>query len=495
MNRNTENIYSLERMISIALDLSAEKDFDRLMKKILSEAMDICNCDAGTVYLLEDEKLHFNTFFTKSKNISSDNKDKSEMPPPVPMVRTHVCACAAIDHKKINLPDIYESDEYDFKGAQKYDALNDYRTGSMLVIPMSDEKDHVIGVLQLINALDENGKTIPFDKGFEEIIQALASLAAVSINNHRLTQEVSDLLHSFVQVMVGAIDTRTPYNASHTRSMVRYGKKFIEWLRNTGNEWTFTDEQRDAFLMSVWLHDIGKLLVPLSVLDKADRLSGIREPIQNRIEIGCLKEQIAALRDPSKAAECKEKEESLRKAWDTITDANSRGFLDDEIFEAVKKCATLTCKNADDEEIPLLTEKELTSLTVRKGTLTEEEKAEVEKHVVYTAEMLSKMNFKGTFKDVPLMAGMHHEFIDGSGYPGHLHDGELPNETRLLTVLDIYDALTAEDRPYKPAIPAEKAFKILYSMCEEGKLDAKVVKLFEESGAWIREGVTDGSDK
>ncbi len=482
-------------MISIALDLSAEKDFDRLMKKILSEAMDICNCDAGTVYLLEDDLLHFRTFFTKSKNISSENKDKSEMPPPVPMVRTHVCACAAIDHKKINLPDIYESDEYDFKGAQKYDSLNDYRTGSMLVIPMSDEKDHVIGVLQLINALDENGNTIPFNKDYEEIIQALSSLAAVSINNRRLAQEVSDLLHSFVQVMVGAIDTRTPYNASHTRSMVKYGTKFIEWLSASNNEWQFTDEERDAFLMSVWLHDIGKLLVPLSVLDKADRLSGIREPIMNRIEIGCLKEEIAALRDPSKEKECKEKEAALRKAWDTITDANSRGFLDDGILEEIKKCAALTCKNPDDEEIPLLTEKELTALTVRKGTLTEEEKAEVEKHVVYTGQMLKKMNFKGVYKDVPLMAGMHHEFIDGSGYPGGLSNKDIPDEIRLLTVLDIFDALTAEDRPYKPAIPAEKAFRILYSMCEEGKLDERIVKLFEESGAWIKNGATDEDDK
>ena len=185
-------------MISIALDLSAEKDFDTLMRKILSEAMDTCHCDAGTVYLLEGDHLHFHTFFTKSKNISSDTLDKSELPPPVPLVRSHVCACSAMDRKKINLPDIYRSEEYDFKGAQKYDALNDYHTGSMLVIPMSDEKDEVTGVLQLINALDSSGNIIPFDEDYEEIIQALASLAAVSINNHKLAQEISDLLQSFV---------------------------------------------------------------------------------------------------------------------------------------------------------------------------------------------------------------------------------------------------------------------------------------------------------
>lgn len=471
-------------MISIALDLSAEKDFDRLMKKILSEAMDICNCDAGTVYFLEDDLLHFHTFVTKSKHISSDSMDKSKMPPPVPMVRTHVCACAAIDRRKINIPDIYESDEYDFKGAQKYDAINDYRTGSMLVIPMSDEKDHVIGVLQLINALDGSGNTIPFDRDLEEVIQALASLAAVSINNHRLAQEVSELLDSFVQVMVGAIDTRTPYNASHTRSMVKYGTRFVNWLNESGNEWTFTDEERDAFLMSVWLHDIGKLLVPLAVLDKADRLSGIREPIKNRIEIACLKDQIEALRDPSRNKECTEHEEALRKAWETILDANGRGFLDDEIVDKIRACAKLKCRTADDGEVDLLTDKELTSLTVRKGTLTEEEKAEVEKHVVYTAQMLNKMNFKGIYRDVPLMAGMHHEFIDGSGYPNGCSREEIPRQIRLLTVLDIYDALTAEDRPYKPPIAPEKAFSILYSMCDEGKLDRTIVELFEKSGSW-----------
>lgn len=468
-------------MIKIALDLSAEKDFDRLMKKILTEAMDTCKCDAGTVYLLEDDLLHFHTFFTKSKNISSD---KNKLPPPVPMKRSHVCACAAIDNKKINLPDIYESDEYDFQGAQKYDALNDYRTGSMLVIPMSDEKDNVIGVLQLINALDDAGNMIPFDKGYEEVVQALASLAAVSINNHRLAQEVSDLLQSFVQVMVGAIDTRTPYNASHTRSMVKYGDRFIDWLNESGNEWKFTDEQKEAFLMSVWLHDIGKLLVPLNVLDKADRLSGIREPIINRIEIGCLKDQITALTDPSKAEECKAHEQALRTAWTTMEEANGKGFLDDLMLDRLRACAKLTCKNAQDEDIPLLTKDELTKLSVRKGTLTDAEKSEVEKHVVYTAEMLDKMNFKGVYKDVPHMAGSHHEFVDGTGYPNKISGDEISDEIRLLTVLDIYDALTAEDRPYKPPIPAEKAFAILNAMVNEGKLDRRIVDLFEQSGAW-----------
>ncbi len=475
---------SLERMISIALELSAEKNFDLLMRKILLEAMDTCNCDAGTVYLLEDEHLHFHTMFTRSKGIPAPGQTPRPNLPPVPLKRTHVCACCAMDHKKINLPDIYESTEYDFTGAQKYDSINGYRTGSMLVIPMSDEKDNIIGVLQLINAMDENGNTVPFSKDYEEIVQALASLTAVSINNHKLAQEINDLLQSFVQVMVDAIDTRSSYNASHTRSMVRYGDRFIDWLNAGDRGWTFTEDEKDAFLMSVWLHDIGKLLVPADVLDKANRLQGISDDIKNRIDIGILQEEIRGLKDPASAGTCRGKQKELRDAWETILSADNKGFLDDEIMKKLSRIAQLNCLNAQGEEIPILTKKEYTSITVRKGTLTEEEKSEVEKHVVYTARMLEKMNFKGIYKDVPHLAGSHHEYIDGSGYPNHISNGELSDENRLITILDIYDALTAEDRPYKPAIPSVKAFSILHAMCEEGKLDRRIVDLFEESGAW-----------
>ncbi len=473
-------------MISIALDLSAEKDFDTLMKKILLEAMDTCHCDAGTVYLLEDDLLHFHTSFTKSKGNTNETPKRLNFPP-VPLTRSHVCACAAIDHKKINIADVYESDEYDFKGAQKYDSLNGYRTGSMLVIPMSDEKDQIVGVLQLINALDENGNTIPFDEDYEEIVQALASLAAVSINNHKLAQEINDLLHSFVQVMVDAIDTRSSYNATHTRSMVRYGRRFLDWLGETENEWAFNDDQRDAFLMSVWLHDIGKLLVPANVLDKPDRLSGIKDAIKNRIDIGCLMEKIRSLEDPSQKSACDEKTAKLKEAWDTILVANGKGFLDDDTFGKLNEYAKLTCLDSEGKETKLLTDAELKSLTVRKGTLTDDEKSQVEMHVSHTARMLDGMNFKGIYKDVPHMAGSHHEYVDGTGYPNHIGGDELSDEIRLLTVLDIYDALTAEDRPYKPPIESSKAFGILYSMCDEGKLDKRIVALFEESRAWSKE--------
>ena len=491
-NQSTEIAqgFTLDRMIKIALDLSAEKDFDNLMQKILLEAMDICRCDAGTVYVLKDDYLHFHTVYTRSLGIPMADQSRNANLPPVPLGRKNVCACAALDNKKINIADVYESKEYDFSGAQKYDAITQYRTGSMLVIPMDDEKDEIIGVLQLINALDDDGKIIPFDPSYEQVISALASLAAVSLNNHQLAQEVNDMLHSFVEVMVDAIDERSAYNANHTRSMVKYADRFVEWLRNKNDkdiEWEFTDDSKDAFLMSIWLHDIGKLIVPLEVLDKPDRLGTLKSGIKSRIEIACLMEKVESLENPDKAEACEAKMADLKKAWEAIESANSAGFLPDEKIDELKAFAGIVCKAADGSEVALLDEKELEAITIRKGTLTDGERQQIQNHVVYTARMLEKMNFKGIYKNVPFWSGSHHEFLNGKGYPNHIGGDKLPYESRLLTIIDVYDALTAEDRPYKPPMPPEKAFGILESMRDDGQIDGHLLELFRESGAWKKE--------
>ena len=482
-----QETYSLDRMIQIALDLSAEKDFDMLMQKIVLEAMNVCHCDAGTVYVLEEDHLYFHTVYTRSLGIPMAEQSRNANLPPVPLGRKNVCACAALDNKKINIPDVYESKEYDFSGAQKYDAITHYRTGSMLVIPMDDEKGNIIGVLQLINSLDENGKIIPFDPAYEQIVSALASLAAVSLNNHQLAQEVTDTLHSFVEVMVDAIDARSSYNANHTRSMVRYADRFVEWLKTTDSEWRFTDESKDAFLMSIWLHDIGKLIVPLEVLDKPDRLGALRSVIKSKVDIARLMERVEALEHPENAEKCVAKSEMIETAWEAITAANTAPFLPDEKIDELKAYAEIMCKNADGGEEPLLNEKELEAITIRKGTLTDGERSQVQSHVVYTARMLEKMNFNGIYKNVPFWSGSHHEFLNGKGYPNHLTAEELPNESRLLTIIDVYDALTAEDRPYKPPMPPEKAFGILESMRDDGQIDGDLLDMFKESGAWKKE--------
>lgn len=479
-----KNKMSIDRLIKIAILLSAEKNTDALLEFIIKEAITFTNCDGGTIYTKEKDCLRFHTAITLSKNSYLSEYNHTMTLPPVPLKRSHVCACSAMDGKIIKLEDVYESEEFNFQGAANYDKMNNYRTKSMLVIPMNDEKDNVIGVLQLINALDEDGKIIPFDDDYVETVHALSSLAAVSMNNHRLTEQISELLHSFVKVMATAIDTRSPYNANHSRSMAEYAAKFIEWLNKEDRGWHFEEKKIDPFIMSVWLHDVGKLVIPLEIMDKPTRLGNLQEPLLSRMDIAILMEEIRGLKNPEQEEDCKEKIRQIKEARQLILDSNAKGFLPQEIIERIKSYAGFVCMDADGKEITLLTEKELSALCVQRGTLTEEERLIMQSHATQTARLLANMSFVGNYVNIPVWADAHHEYLDGSGYPNKMTSEQLPKETRLLTILDIYDAMTAEDRPYKPSTPPEKTFEILYRMADEGKLDRDIIRLFQESGAW-----------
>ena len=481
------NEMTKERLIEIAIGISAEKDTDTLLDNILKEAMRYTNCDGGTLYICTEENLEFHTAITKSKDFYMSKKQGNMVLPPVPYGKTHVCACCALEKKKINIADVYESDEYDFHGAQKYDAMNDYRTKSMLVLPMEDDKGKVIGVLQFINAMDDDGNIISFPKECEQVIYALNSLAAVSLNNRKLSQQVLDLLHSFVEVMASAIDTRSPYNANHSRSMARYAQRFIDWLNASDSDWKFEEKDIDPFIMSVWLHDVGKLVIPLEVMDKPTRLGELEDGLLHKISTGILMERIRGLEQPQLKNEADANIKKLEEAKELFLTANTAGFLPDEKLEAIRSAGAILVLNDFGEEIPLLNEKELEAMTVRKGTLTDEERSIMQSHVVNTDKMLSKMIFDGDYANVPVWAAAHHEFLNGGGYPKHLTAEDLPKETRLLTILDVYDALTAEDRPYKPALPVEKAFSILHSMVDDGQIDGEILDLYEKSGAWKKQ--------
>lgn len=263
--------------------------------------------------------------------------------------------------------------------------------------------------------------------------------------------------------------------------MVKYAERFIDWLEETGNEWEFDADKKDAFLMSVWLHDIGKLIVPLEVLDKPDRLGAFRDRIKSKIEITRLNAKLTG------GAKADEEADALEKAWELIDSANNAPFLDDDKIDELRRCADKTCVTAYGDTEPLLTADELEAITVQRGTLTSGERKKVEEHVSFTAKMLENMGFNGIYEKVPFWAGSHHELLNGSGYPNKLSGDEIPNETRLLTIIDIYDALTAEDRPYKPPMPPEKAFAILTDMSEKGTIDKNILAMFKESNAWVKQ--------
>jgi hypothetical protein len=266
--------------------------------------------------------------------------------------------------------------------------------------------------------------------------------------------------------------------------MVRYASRFLDWLDNTGSDFRFDSDKRRTFLLSVWLHDVGKLVVPLEVMDKESRLGPALDNVRQRFRAMALLDRIALLEGRLSQSEA----EMLTVVRDTgmelIERVNKAGFVTDEDLARIATLADRQYVDEDGNLQPWLTAEERKDLSVRKGTLTPEERAVMESHAAVTARILEHVTFPKIYSQVPNWASAHHEYLNGKGYPLHLKAEEIPWEVRLLTILDVFDALTARDRPYKAPMPAEKALGILHSMVDEGSLDGDILSLYEASKAW-----------
>ena len=334
----------MRTILEICAALSAERDREALLSRILDAAMDLTRCDGGTLYLLGPDGLHFCRMVTRSLGVRQGGHDAPITLPPVPLSASHVCARAVLENRLINVPDVYKSRSFDFSGARRYDAMTGYRTRSVLVAPLTDDRGGLIGVLQLINALTADGRPARFTPGMEPLVTALAAQAAISLTNMQYSEQIAALLDSLVGALSAAIDQRTPYNASHTRSMVKYAVRFLDWLDRTGDPRRFDPDRRRAFLLSVWLHDVGKLTVPLEVMDKADRLGPALERIERRFTEMELLDRIALLEGrldgPERSARAARRAEALER----IRRDNTAGFLPDEEIAALERSKTITAK-------------------------------------------------------------------------------------------------------------------------------------------------------
>ncbi len=495
-----EILQQVEDIINIGIALSAEKDRNRLLDTIVSEARRITNADAGTLYLCEGDYLIFKIMQNESMNTFRGGHGDPIDLPPVPIKMENVSAYAALTRKSVNIPNVYHAREFDFSGPRKYDEATGYKTLSMLVIPLANHEDTVIGVLQLINARNEKGELIPFESYLENVISSLASQAAIFITNMQLLNDIENLFNSFVEVMATAIDSRTPYNANHTRRVALLAGELaraINQEKSTGKQVAvFSEEQIAQLVMAGWLHDIGKIATPLEVMDKATRIERQLELVMQRFDYIAATARAQYLEKklelPGCEVELKELErcwqveqEYLKQARELVLQAdNPATFVDADIREKLQEIAARTYQDSNGNLKPWLTERELTALSVVKGTLTEEERSIMEDHVVVTARMLDKIPFTRKLKDVPYFASIHHEHLDGKGYPQGLKGEEIPIEGRILALVDVFDALTADDRPYKKAMPLEQALKILGFMVKDGELDGELLDIFIRNEVW-----------
>ena len=494
----------IKKMSDIGRALSGVQDLNTLLEMIVDQARNFTNADAGTLYIVEDNTLRFQIVQNDSLKIRMGGKSGESIPfPPVELKESNVSAFVALKGVSVNIPDVYDTELFDFTGPKKFDQSTGYRSKSMLVVPMRNHENDIIGVLQLLNATNPiSNEVIAFSQDYENLSESLASQAAVSITNAKLIANMTELFEAFVKVMATAIDEKSPVTGGHIRRVADLTLTMAEVIHDIDEghfkDKTFSPDQMYELRIAAYMHDIGKVTSPVEIVEKAKKLQTIFDRIQyvrlrmayisQKIELEGQEAKIKILQNGSSPEKLNSIEkETLEKLMEIeeiqrfINKCNEPGeFLDDEILVRLKEVSEKTYIDDAGEQQPFLTADELVNLSIRRGSITEKERQKMQGHAAVTLKMLKQIPFTKKLKNIPDFAGAHHEFLNGKGYPLGLKGDEISFEGRLMAVTDIAEALTASDRPYKKAMPLETVYRILRSMVEGEELDPNLVELFIE---------------
>ncbi|MCL2250007.1 MAG: HD domain-containing protein [Oscillospiraceae bacterium] len=494
MNFMGGSIFDIEKLFEVALAFSRATSFDDLLGVILAKMMEVTNSDAGALYTLEDNALHFRIIKNNTLGIFQSAEDTISLPS-ITLSEDkveHISAFVAMNNEAVVIDDVYDISNCAFSGPKEYDKITGYKTRSVLVMPLSinwNEKAEVLGVIQLINAIDsETREVIPFgDIHNPPVIPALANLAASALANSLHLKEIQVLFNSFATVMTQTIDKRSSYGRNHSLRVAHLCGAFSQYLRKRFPEdhnYHFNKRREEELFMAAMLHDIGKIVTPINIMDKRDRL-GYRFPaLQYRFEIK--KHQIendmlkGVITENAGIVELKQ----VKNAMQFIEFASTETLLTDKDVAEVEKLAKLTYIDSNGVQTPILEQDDVDALSIRQGTLTDKERKIMQEHVIVTGKLLEDITFSKGYANAPKWASGHHEFLDGTGYPNGLDASEISLETSIITVMDIFEALTAENRPYKKGFSIEKSLTILFEMAESGKLSKDMVELFAESQVW-----------
>jgi HD-GYP domain-containing protein (c-di-GMP phosphodiesterase class II) len=509
MHKYSELVKRLERLNAIGIALSAEHDKDRLLETILLGAKEITNADGGTLYTVtDDHHLRFEIMRTDSLGIALGGATGRAIPfPPLPLyledgAQNHnmVAAYAALNNLTINIEDAYKAKGFDFTGTKKFDQSTGYRSTSFLTVPMKNHENEVIGVLQLLNAIDPiSGEIIPFSAEDQRLVESLASQAAVAMTNHNLVESLRKLFESFIELMAGAIDEKSPYTGGHCRRVPELTMKIAMAANatSTGPLASFKMNEKEIYELRIaaWLHDCGKVVTPEYVVDKPTKLSTILDRItlidqrfellKSQAEVAMLRKQLdasgeALLRQAqSMEIEFQAYKRQLDEDREFLHRVNIGGeYMAAEAQQRVRNIATHPLTDAGGKPIPFLTDNEVYNLNIPRGTLTDEERQIINNHIVVTINMLESLTYPKDLRRVPEFAGGHHERMDGRGYPRGLTREQMSIPARIMGIADIFEALTARDRPYKKAKTLSEAIDILGRMKLDNHIDPDLFDLF-----------------
>jgi len=512
----------ISNMSAIGLALSKEKDMDKLLEMILLEAKRISNADGGTLYMMtDDQRLKFSIMITDSLNIHMGGTSGKEIPfYPVKLYmddgqpnKTMIAANAGLTGDTINIPDAYKAKGFDFAGTKAFDEKTGYRSKSFLTVPLKNHEDEIIGVLQLLNAQDiKTKKVIPFSGNVQKSVEALSSQAAVAITNKNLIKDLEVLFESFIKLIASAIDAKSPYTGGHCSRVPEITMMLAESVNEINDGpfagIQFTDKEMYELKIAAWLHDCGKVATPEAVVDKGTKLETIYdrihtvatrfEVLKRDEEIKYLKKQLRIQKDDSLIEN--EKKEALKKARSLylkrikqqeddksfIEESNVGGeFMSKERKDRVNKIASYRWKDNGSPK-PFFSEDEVYNLCISRGTLTPEERKIINDHIVVTIDMLEQLPYPKHLRNVPEFAGGHHEKLDGTGYPKGLNHSEMSVQAKIMAIADIFEALTARDRPYKKGKTLSQAMRILGFMKNDAHIDTELFEVFVKEKIYLK---------
>ncbi|WP_417327783.1 HD domain-containing phosphohydrolase [Halarcobacter sp.] len=490
-----------ERIMDINLQLSSELDKSVLFEMILTLTRELTHCEAGTLYILSRDKksLEFKVVQNDPLNIfmggTKDNLTWDSLPLYLndgSKNKSMVAVVAALENRIINIPDVYNNEEYNFQGTKDFDKTTGYESKSMLVIPLVNHEEDVIGVLQLINKTKISKSKIPFNEEDEKVIKALASQAAMALTNSFLINSLEDFLNAFVATIAHAIDAKSKHTRNHigrVAKVANYLAQAIHEDKTIYKDVSYSENDFRQIELAAWMHDIGKISMPESVIDKSTKLEKMIDRIkfiEERIEILKRDEEIKLLKNEITQEEYDKNIKNFDDDIKFLKKANIGGeFMKDEDVQRVKLIAQYKYKK-EGKEINFLSEDEEFNLCIKKGTLTNDEKSIMNYHAQLSLDMLSSLPFPKKYKDVLNIAANHHEKLNGKGYPRGLDESQLALEDRIMILADIFEALTSNDRPYKDAKKLSEVFKILSFMAKDGEIDGELLKFFHENSVLLK---------
>jgi HD-GYP domain-containing protein (c-di-GMP phosphodiesterase class II) len=496
----SERTLEARALVDIGIALSAERDPDRLLERILTQARALTQADAGSLYLVESTERGETLRFALAQNDSVRFEFAAST---LPLDDASVAGYVARHGQPVNLPDVTRlppGAPYRFDA--DFERRHGYRTRSMLTVPIQTPDGRVLGALQLLNRkirLAPSGgvtavirvEVVPFTEKSLDLARSLAAQAAVAVENRRLTERIRRLFEDFVQASVTAIEQRDPTTAGHSErvAVMSVGLAELADRVETGRYAAFRmskEELRELRYAAV-LHDFGKVGVREEVLVKARKLPPrAREVVRGRMDQAILsaaaeiweKAARGGLHERRVAVELAERRAAIERAWESVVRADEPTVLPEETGQEVARLAAMTYVDVSGRQRPLVETGEVALLSIPQGSLSGKERVEIESHVAQTFRFLSKIPWTEDLARVPQIAFAHHEKLDGSGYPRGLSAAGIPVPVRMLTIADIYDALAARDRPYKKAVANERALEILRAQARQGLLDEDLLELF-----------------